>query len=195
MNVLLFQSQRGRALPVLEHVDQGPVALPEGAGRWERLKKNVRLFYDGLKEKLDYYEKVCTDLREVRSLRIAYAPKKGEAEAGRLLRGFLESRRAHHRRWLHIDIVLAVLGGFLMPLPGPNLFFFYPAARAWGHLQARRGAESALAATWEFQPDSRISSVQDSIGRLEAAARDLSELERTYGLRDLEKRLRAKRNR
>ncbi|HSR67079.1 MAG TPA: hypothetical protein VLU25_03995 [Acidobacteriota bacterium] len=196
MNVLLLRSPKGTLIPLVEAVQRSPNADGHGSGWWGRSKARIFSTYESLKEKLDYYEKVCADLRGAQRLKIVHPSRWSADEAEGLLQDFLESRRGHHLRWFQVDVVLAILGGFLMPLPGPNLFFFYPAARAFGHYHARQGAAAALQCRpWAGEADRRLDQVEKNLSRLEDISSTLSELEERYGVAHLKKSLEALRKR
>lgn len=167
----------------------------QGSGYWSRLRSRIASTYEALKKKLDYYEKICADLRGAQNLKIIHPVRWEADEAGESLKDFLQDRRRHHLRWFKVDVVLAILGGFLMPLPGPNLFFFYPAARAFGHYHARQGAAAALDCPWRLEGDERLDRVEENLGQLEDAGPLLQELQEDYGVAQLEESLNALRKR
>lgn len=77
-----------------------------------------------------------------------------------------------------------------MPLPGPNIFFFYPAARAMGHYLARKGAEKAMnLEKLSFQADPLIDQIDRSLGHLETVKNTIVQLENLYNVHNLESHL------
>ena len=61
---------------------------------------------------------------------------------------FLRLQRWKHVFWFSIDgvitAVVVVLTPLLAPIPGPNVFFYYPVLRLLSHLRAIRGASSGI---------------------------------------------------
>jgi hypothetical protein len=77
-----------------------------------------------------------------------------------------------------------------MPLPGPNIFFFYPAARTLGHYLARKGAQHALNCDkLSFHSEPLIDQVQNHLQDLKTVRDTLAGLVEHYQLPDLEKLL------
>ena len=93
-----------------------------------------------------------------------------------------------HTRWAWIDAIIAVAGINLFLLPGPNIAFFYPAARSLGHYFARTGARRILALkTLHFQVEPLIDEVQIHLKmNPEDASAVLLELKQRYNLDDLD---------
>lgn len=196
MNLLLLRSERGSLVPLAQARHSAPDQPPPDAGLWTRTRARVASAYEALKERLDYYEKICADLRGAQSLRVIHPVRWEADEAREDLKRFFQDRRRHHLRWFQVDVALAILGGFLMPLPGPNLFFFYPAARAFGHYHARQGAAAALECRpWRLESDRRLDQVEERLGQLGDIAKLLRELQEEYGVAHLEKSLNAVRKR
>lgn len=186
MNLLMFVSPRGTVYPVLEvpePVKQAPENRPD---RENGVKARVYKTYESLKSKLDYRERLCSELRKAPHLRVYHSARTDSHIAQQKLRKFLVSRYHKHKRWLRTDALLAALGIFLMPIPGPNIFFFYPAARTVGHYLARKGASHILnLESVSFHPEPLIDQIEDKLDGLESAQDLLAELERRYNVRDL----------
>lgn len=67
-----------------------------------------------------------------------------ETQAMTIVRDTLKRDMSRHRRWLVIDLVGFVISILLVPIPGPNLFFYYFAFRVVGHHLSVRGARNGL---------------------------------------------------
>ena len=191
MNLLLFESRRGNALPVLE-------PLPKTArrrrrkttSRWSRLQGKIHSIYRRLEERFDYDERLCAALHHVPELKVRYSTRLGEEDARELLRRFFVRHRLKHSAWLKVDVVLAGLGSLLTLIPGPNVFFFYPAIRAYGHYQALRGVRDRGKLDRSlFVPEPLIDQVQSNLDQMEQIRPLLVQLEQQYNLTDLERRL------
>ena len=60
----------------------------------------------------------------------------------------LKGQQVKHLVWLLVDgsitLVVVMLAPVLVPIPGPNVFFYYPALRLASHYRAMAGARRAL---------------------------------------------------
>ena len=80
-----------------------------------------------------------------------------------------------------LDSILALMGGILTPLPGPNLFFFYPAARAVSHYFARKGINTAKALNKkDFTMNSLLDTIQENLTNLEIVENEIDKLEESF---------------
>ncbi len=191
MNLLLFETPGGKIYPVVEIVSapsEGPVT---GSGRWSRIKKGVYQTYRRLMDRVDYHERLCSQLRHASDLQVVHPSAIDSVEAQDRLRDFLRSCYRKHSRWVGIDAILAIVVGIpLMPLPGPNIFFFCPAARTLGHYLARKGAQQALNCdNISFHSEPLIDQVQNHLQDLRTMQDTLAELVQRYHLPDLERLL------
>lgn len=191
MNLLLFETPGGKIYPVVEIVSAPSEDLVTGSGRWSRIKKGVHQTYRRLMDRVDYHERLCSQLRHATDLQVYHPSSINSAEAQDRLRDFLRSCYGKHSRWVGIDAILAIVIGIpLMPLPGPNIFFFYPAARTLGHYLARKGAQHALNCdNLSFHSEPLIDQVQNHLQDLGTMQDTLAELVERYHLPDLERLL------
>ena len=191
MNLLLFESRRGDALPVLEPLpDQARRQVRKTTSRWSRLQDRIRSTYRRLEERFDHDERLCSALHHVPELTIRHSTRLGGEGARELLGRFFRRQRLKHSAWLKVDVVLAGLGSILTPIPGPNVFFFYPAIRAFGHYTALRGVRDlGKLDRSSYVPEPLIDQVQSNLDRLEKTRPLLVQLEQRYNLTDLEQRL------
>lgn len=67
-----------------------------------------------------------------------------DTEAMTIVRDALKRDMKRHRRWFVVDLVGFVVSILLVPVPGPNLFFYYFAFRVVGHYLSVRGARNGL---------------------------------------------------
>ncbi len=191
MNLLLFVDGNGGAYPVLEKLAELAAGPSAEAGRLSRLRVAVRQSYEKLKERFDHTERLCANLRHAPELNIVHGESLSSQEAEKKLRLFLELRYSKHGRWLLVDSLLAGAGSLLTPIPGPNVFFFYPAARAVAHYFARQGARKAQGIQLQFMEDSRIDQVQGNLDRIDSVSDVLQELEQRYNVGELANQLRS----
>ncbi len=192
----MLHSEKGNLIAFLQPRPGKKQRTGRLSSRWDRLVDKVRRSYQSLKERLDHHEKVCSELRGAHGLRIVHPPSWDWREADERFRRFLKLRYNYHRTWLWVNGILAVLGSLLTPVPGPNLFFFYPAARAFGHYHARQGAAAALdSAKWSFEAEPLLGRVQAHLADLQRVKPEMAELEKRYQMKWLAKHLDAMRGR
>ena len=191
MNLLLFESRRGRALPVLEPVPQGAQRQRRKAtSRWSRLQDRLRSTYRRLEERFDYDERLCSALHQVPELTVRHSTRLGGERARELLLRYFRRQRLKHSAWLIVDVVVAGVASILTLIPGPNVVFFYAAIRAFGHYTALRGVrDPAKLDRSPFVSEPLIDQVQTNLDRIEDIRPLLVQLERRYNLNDLERRL------
>ncbi len=184
MNLLFFEVAGATLLVVQKPVPpSGQPVSPDT--RWNRMRDSIHAAYQKFKERFDHNELVCGNLRHAESLQVVHQSGLSAVEVEKKLRRFLELRYSKHRRWLVVDFLLAVAGIVLTPLPGPNIFFFYPAARALAHYFAKTGAKKALQLSPQFVPEPLIDCVQGRLERLDEVQEAIQELERRYDVESL----------
>jgi len=103
----------------------------------------VRDTYDALEEKIDPMERVFRLMRHASQLRVFHTPTWQGPAAPKYFMGLLARNQRKHTAWGIVDLIITLitilLSPILVPLPGPNIFFYYPAARLTSHYLARRG--------------------------------------------------------
>jgi hypothetical protein len=114
----------------------------------KRLIVVVRDAYYNLEEKIDPMERVFKRLRHAPNLTLYYSLRSPEQAAVKTFDALLIRQRRKHTVWLGIDFLIAVvalaLTPVLVPIPGPNLFLYYPALRTISHYLARKGTLHGL---------------------------------------------------
>ena len=190
MNLLLFETDEHKAFPVIEKTDTRRENPYKGGSWWQKTRAKLYNSYQKLKERFDHGEIVCAGLRHAGFLQVYYSSQLSGREAETSLRYFLEESSSKHYRWLWIDGVLAFLGVFLTWVPGPNVFFFYPAVRAMSHYFALQGARRAQKLEMTFSVDERINLVQENLENLETVRPTVYALESSYNLESLDQQLR-----
>ncbi len=192
MNLLLFESPSGRVYPVLEFPPRTATWTQQEPAEPDSLREKIYRGYQKLEERVAYHERLCSTLRHVDHLRILHGCELEQAEIERRLATFFAQARRKHSRWLVVDITLALLGSLLTPIPGPNVFFLYPALRAYGHYCACKGVTNyRKLGMIQFETDALIDQVQNQIDQPEAIQPVIKQLEDRYNLVDLEERLTA----
>ena len=196
MNLLLFESPTGRVYPVLEASPPTTTSTPQESVEPDSLKSKLYRGYQKLEERLDYHELLCSTLRGADRLRILHGCELEQGEIKRRLAAFFTRARRKHSRWLLANTTLALLGILLTPIPGPNVFFLYPAIRAYGHYCARQGVINyQKLGMIQFETDALIDQIQSQIDRPEVIRPVIKKLEDRYNLVNLEERLTSLRKR
>jgi len=152
----------------------------------KRMRFRLHTAYEGLRRRFDYEENLCATLRFAESLELRLPEQLSCSDARSQFEELIEGRHGKHRRWLIIDIVLALFGALLTPLPGPNIFFIYPAVRALSHYFALRGIGNAKGLEEvSCLEDERLSRIQQNVRTLDAVDKEVKELEEQYNIHRL----------
>jgi hypothetical protein len=147
-----FEERTPDIVEELEGKDPASVTL----SWWQKLKLHVYQIYKKLEARFPLPERLCTALLSADEIHIYYSSEKKESQAAHNFRHYLVHQRSKQRFWLGIDLALCCLGGILAPLPGPNLFFYYPAARTFSHFRSWKGARKGTHMPWKFFPSERL---------------------------------------
>jgi len=145
----LPEGEAGRSQDRVDRIIQG---LAERGVWWatavSRLIRAVRDGYYELQNRLDPMERVFKRMRDAGPMRVHFSSALSESEARARLKSLLTVQRIRHGVWMIFDGLLALgmvpLAPVLVPIPGPNLFFYYPALRTFSHWLAWQGVLSAL---------------------------------------------------
>ncbi len=151
---------------------------------WLTLRKIIitaRETYYKLENRIDPQERIIKRFNFARHCLFFCSGSTGEKTAEEQLRRLLNDQRNKHATWLVIDAVVSLLAlaltPFLMPLPGPNLFFYYPLLRTLSHYRAcwaaRRMLQSSKA---EFRTLDALDSIEEIL-RQPHAYRDEEQME------------------
>ena len=190
MNLLLLESPSGKVYPVLEIPPRTATSTQQESVEPGSLKTKLYRGYQKLEERLDYHELLCSALRQADRLRILHGCELEQGDIKCRLAAFFARARRKHSRWLLANTTLALLGILLTPIPGPNVFFLYPAIRAYGHYCARKGVINyQKLGMIQFETDALIDQIQSQIDRPEVIRPVIKKLEDRYNLVNLEERL------
>ena len=114
--------------------------------RWVgRVTRLGHRYYQRLEDRIDPLERMIKALNCPEPLQVRHAPSPDPRSQFRdLLRGQI----VKHTAWLVVDGALTTVAVMffwvLVPIPGPNIFFYYPALRLASHYRALTGARRAL---------------------------------------------------
>ena len=183
MNLLVFRSPDGRTHFILQQFDRpDPDETREGSW-WIRLRSRIVGGYRRLRQRFAYQEQMLGQLRHAEQLSVYHAAGLEPDRVERDLLKHLRKSHGKHTRWFILNAIVAGLGGILTPVPGPNVFFFYPAIRALGHFLARKGARHAGRLPRSINPEPLIDKVEESGPTdLERVADELRLLEERYSM-------------
>src|SRR5688572_4145607 len=126
-----------------------------------RVLSKAHDYYIRLEDRIDPVERVLKAMASTNRFVIyAHAPE----EFQRVVR----RQRWKHIFWFSIDFVLSgvvlVFTPFLAPIPGPNIFFYYPFLRLLSHYRAILGATSGLASSEiEFKSLPELRGLEDNL--------------------------------
>jgi hypothetical protein len=187
MNLLLFERAEGDFFVTSEWKHHPPRETQDlNQSTLRKIKHQVRSVYEKIRHKFDYQENVCSTLRHAESLKLVHPVSLDQQEVETRFRGFLAFRANKHKRWMIIDGALALLGSLLTPIPGPNVFFLYPAVRTLSHYLALRGILKAQRLKLlTFEAESVIDQIQLNLARLDNIEEEIRELENRFDLRNL----------
>lgn len=155
-------------------------------GWLERLRYRLHTAYESLRRRFDYQENVCATLRHASSLRLVHPASISCEEAESRLTAFFDGKFGKHRRWAIIDAVVALFGILLTPVPGPNVFFLYPAVRSLSHYLATRGIrQSRSLGISECEAGKTLTKIQETLSNLDDIEAEVEELGTTYNIHRL----------
>lgn len=124
------------------------------ANMFKNLTIVVRDYYHRLEYRIDPMERVFKRLRHASEIRLHYASALSETQAAEMLERLLTRQGNKHMFWLGVDsfitLITILLSPILIPIPGPNIFFYYPGLRAISHFLAWRGTRHGSQLTTRF---------------------------------------------
>ncbi len=178
MNILRLYLFGKNLIPYFEEREEEKAAgeesgtAEEGSSWLRKVHRQVLHLYRMLESKFPLNERLCTRLLSAGRAHAVYSSAATPEEARIALHRFFHRQARRHRFWFGTDFFLACLGALLMPLPGPNIFFFYPAVRAYSNYRAWRGAARGLHFAFQWEPSEEIRNFESRLPR--AAGRDFN---------------------
>jgi len=113
------------------------------ANLFKNLTIVVRDYYNRLEYKIDPMELIFKRMRHASEIRLHYASALSQTQAAEKLERLCAKQGNKHLFWLGVDFVLTLiailLSPILVPIPGPNILFYYPGLRMVSHFLAWRG--------------------------------------------------------
>jgi hypothetical protein len=145
LDVIWLPAEKSRQFVYFEEHQAAAIEPPPaeaGGGRLHRLRLLLERNYRKLESHFPISERLCSQLRFHNRVKLLVPDGLPEEEARRMFLSFLRKCVKSHGVWFLIDCFLALVGAALVWVPGPNVFFFYPALRAWAHYHAQSGGKS-----------------------------------------------------
>ena len=126
-------------------------------------------YYVRLEDRIDPQERILKGMGIAERFTVHFIRKENRSSIGSEFQAVLRRQRLKHTFWLVIDSVVCgivvLFTPVLAPIPGPNVFFYYPFLRLLSHYQAIRGAKVGLAYEGlEFKSLPGLSSLADNPG-------------------------------
>jgi hypothetical protein len=123
--------------------------------------RSIHDYYLKLEDKIDPVERVLKAMASTDRF-VVYAPEPA------LFQRVLKRQRRKHAFWFSIDFVLTgvviMLTPFLAPIPGPNVFFYYPFLRLLSHYRAILGASTGVrSGDVEYKGLPELSGLEDNL--------------------------------
>lgn len=161
-----------------------PMPRQKNPRRIAKIRDTLQRTYHAVEAQLPLAERFCSHLRLHDQVMLHVPAHLSPETAEKLFLSFLEKCVKSHRRWLVIDGALALLGAALVWVPGPNIFFFYPALRALAHHLAQAGGRKHQR---QAQPKVLHCVLLDDFARLPASEmlRIAAQIESSFGFRQL----------
>jgi hypothetical protein len=184
--LLLVRSSAESFFLVSEPPSDGSGMEEPEKGWIARLRFRLHTAYESLKRHFDYQENVCATLRHASSLKMLHPASISSEEARSRLEDFFAVMAGKHRRWAIIDAIVALFGVLLTPVPGPNIFFLYPAVRSLSHYLALRGVRrSQTLGVSSCETDEALTRIQEALNNLDGIEAEVKELGATYNIHRL----------
>ncbi len=102
-------------------------------------------YYQKLEDRIDPLERMIKALNSPHSIHVLHAPSSNPESQ---FRDLLRAQVIKHTAWLIVDGILTTVAAMffwvLVPIPGPNVLFYYPALRLASHYRAMTGARRAF---------------------------------------------------
>jgi hypothetical protein len=113
-----------------------------------RVMSGAHRYYIRLEDRIDPAERILKAMASGGEFVVHYPASCTEATAFDVFKGILRKQRLKHVFWFVIDVVVCgVMVMFipvLAPIPGPNVFLYYPFLRLLSHYRALRGIGKGL---------------------------------------------------
>ncbi|MBI2149089.1 MAG: hypothetical protein HYU27_00595 [Acidobacteria bacterium] len=128
-----------------------------------RVLRKAHDYYVRLEDRIDPVERVLKAMASRHSF-VVYTGNPEEFPR------ILKRQRSKHIFWFSVDLVFSgvvlVFTPFLAPIPGPNIFFYYPFLRLLSHYRAILGATSGLRSSdIEFKSLPELRGLEDNLSR------------------------------
>jgi len=147
-----------RVRQVVEWLSRRPSRILAWLGRGIR---SIHDYYVKLEDKIDPVERVLKAMASTNRFVVYTTDREAFPRA-------LKRQRWKHVFWFSIDFIITgvviMFTPILAPIPGPNLFFYYPFLRLLSHYRAILGVSSGLSSSdIEFKDLPELSGLEDNL--------------------------------
>ena len=108
----------------------------------------VHEYYVTLENRIDPGERVLKAMASTQRFVVYHGPSQEAVDVNTRFRSVLKRQRIKHGFWFSLDLTISavaiILSHVLIPLPGPNVFLYFPLLRLMSHFRAFRGTNSGL---------------------------------------------------
>lgn len=136
-------SEKDRIIRFVRRMMRSRNRLVRFVGRVARMGHR---YYQKLEDRIDPHERMIKTFNYPGPLRVLHAR---ELDGRKALEECLRRQVVKHTTWVGLNGVMTLiaiaLAPFTMPIPGPNVTFFYPFLRLLSHYRALQGARRGLA--------------------------------------------------
>ena len=105
-------------------------------------------YYLKLEDRIDPGERVLKAMASTERFVVYHGPSRDSIDPRTRFRGALKRQRFKHLFWFIIDLVISAVAilftPILAPIPGPNIFLYFPILRALSHYRGISGTNSGL---------------------------------------------------
>jgi hypothetical protein len=113
-----------------------------------RVLRTAHGYYLRFEDRMDPVERILKAMSSADEFVVHYGSPCDESTASAGFKSFLRWQRLKHVFWFVVDVIvcgiMVVFIPVLAPIPGPNVFFYYPFLRLLSHYRALRGIGNGL---------------------------------------------------
>lgn len=135
-----------------------------------RVLTTAHRYYEALEDRIDPLERVLKAMAGADRLIVYSSPARAAGDSADRLRALLVRQYWKHVFWIIVDgaisLGVGLLTPFLAPIPGPNVFAYYPLLRFLSHWRAWNGAAKGRDfTTFEIRSLPSLSALEENLRR------------------------------
>jgi hypothetical protein len=116
-----------------------------------RVLKKGHEYYVKLEDRIDPGERILKAMASTGRFVVYYGPSGDAVDAGACFRSVLKRQRLKQSFWFVVDLAVSsvaiIFTPILAPIPGPNVFLYFPLLRMLSHYRGICGTNSGLRST------------------------------------------------